>query len=267
MNTTTPHLYRLLKLALSNATVANAMSWAEATRRGRLSPETLVPLIEELARQVKYYTHLLQTATHTKCRGGWYPPPTTDPPPAPPAPPPKPAPPGIVVFREDRAPEEPARTMTLERAVEHAAELLPPTYTIALMVENGAASLYLKHDITGQTLAVGPTDSEETLAECVASAGGPIVPDPNYLVGGVMMGHLEDNHDALVDKTTGGVIVLPNDHVIVRRRRQDCQQTARIGRSACDQCSFCTELCPRYLLGHPIEPHRAIMISAGLAQW
>jgi Na+-translocating ferredoxin:NAD+ oxidoreductase RnfC subunit len=32
----------------------------------------------------------------------------------------------------------------------------------------------------------------------------------------------------------------------------------RIGRSACDQCSFCTELCPRYLLGHPIEPHRAM---------
>jgi len=31
----------------------------------------------------------------------------------------------------------------------------------------------------------------------------------------------------------------------------------RIGRSACDQCTFCTELCPRYLLGHPIEPHRA----------
>ena len=32
--------------------------------------------------------------------------------------------------------------------------------------------------------------------------------------------------------------------------------------SACDQCSFCTELCPRYLLGHPIEPHRAMRASA-----
>ncbi|NLE38130.1 MAG: hypothetical protein GX621_08925, partial [Pirellulaceae bacterium] len=97
-----------------------------------------------------------------------------------------------------------------------------------------------------------------TLAECVAAAGGPTVPDPNYIVGGVMMGYLEDNHDTLVDKTTGGVIVLPDDHVVVRRRRQDWAQVARIGRSACDQCSFCTELCPRYLLGHPIEPHRAM---------
>ncbi len=97
-----------------------------------------------------------------------------------------------------------------------------------------------------------------TLAQCVAAAGGATVPDPNYIVGGVMMGYLEENHDALVDKTTGGVIVLPGDHVVVRRRRQDWKQIARIGRSACDQCSFCTELCPRWLLGHPIEPHRTM---------
>jgi Na+-translocating ferredoxin:NAD+ oxidoreductase RnfC subunit len=97
-----------------------------------------------------------------------------------------------------------------------------------------------------------------TLAECVAAAGGPTIPDPNFMVGGVMMGYLEENHQALVDKTTGGIIVLPGDHVVVRRRRQDWRQIARIGRSACDQCSFCTELCPRWLLGHPIEPHAAM---------
>jgi Na+-translocating ferredoxin:NAD+ oxidoreductase RnfC subunit len=97
-----------------------------------------------------------------------------------------------------------------------------------------------------------------TLAQCVAAAGGATIPDANYIVGGVMMGYLEADHNALVDKTTGGVIVLPDDHVVVRRRRQDWKQIARIGRSACDQCSFCTELCPRWLLGHPIEPHRAM---------
>ena len=31
-----------------------------------------------------------------------------------------------------------------------------------------------------------------TLAECVAAAGGPTIPDANYIVGGVMMGYLED---------------------------------------------------------------------------
>jgi len=97
-----------------------------------------------------------------------------------------------------------------------------------------------------------------TLAECVAAAGGPTIEDANYIVGGVMMGYLEENHNALVDKTTGGVIILPDENVVVRRRRQNWQEIARIGRSACDQCSFCTELCPRWLLGHPIEPHRAM---------
>jgi Na+-translocating ferredoxin:NAD+ oxidoreductase RnfC subunit len=104
-----------------------------------------------------------------------------------------------------------------------------------------------------------------TLADCVAAAGGPTIADANYIVGGVMMGYLEENHNALVEKTTGGIILLPDDHVIVRRRRTDWTQIARIGRAACDQCSFCTELCPRWLLGHPIEPHRA-MRSLGFNQ-
>ncbi|MCG3180363.1 MAG: Electron transport complex subunit RsxC [Phycisphaerae bacterium] len=97
-----------------------------------------------------------------------------------------------------------------------------------------------------------------TLAQCVAAAGGPTVPDACYMVGGVMMGTLEDNHDARVTRTTGGIVVLGGDHVVIRRRRQEWKQIVRIGRSACDQCSFCTELCPRFLLGHPIEPHRAM---------
>ena len=97
-----------------------------------------------------------------------------------------------------------------------------------------------------------------TLAQCVAAAGGATEPDANYMVGGVMMGSLQEDHDALVDKTTGGVVVLPDDHVVIRRRRQDWQAIVRIGRSACDQCSYCTELCPRWLLGHPIEPHKAM---------
>jgi len=96
------------------------------------------------------------------------------------------------------------------------------------------------------------------LSACVAAAGGATTDDPQYMVGGVMMGRLEPNHEALVDKTTGGVIVLPRDHIVIRRRLQEWDQIARIGRSACDQCSFCTELCPRWLLGHPIEPHKAM---------
>ncbi len=97
-----------------------------------------------------------------------------------------------------------------------------------------------------------------SLAECVAAAGGATIDDANYIVGGVMMGRLEENHDAVVTRTTGAVIVLPSDHIVIRRYSRNWKQIVRIGRSACDQCSFCTELCPRYLLGHPVEPHRAM---------
>lgn len=98
-----------------------------------------------------------------------------------------------------------------------------------------------------------------TMGECVRAAGGATIADPSYLIGGTMMGRLEDHIDtALVDKTTGGILVLPGDNVAVRFHRRDWDAIARIGRSACDQCCYCTQLCPRWLLGHPIEPHLAM---------
>ena len=104
-----------------------------------------------------------------------------------------------------------------------------------------------------------------SLAECLAAAGGATIVNPGYLIGGVMMGSLETDLSRPVTKTTGGLIVLPEDHPLIAQRKRDWKTTERIGRSACDQCSFCTELCPRYLLGHPIEPHRA-MRSLGFNQ-
>jgi Na+-translocating ferredoxin:NAD+ oxidoreductase RnfC subunit len=45
----------------------------------------------------------------------------------------------------------------------------------------------------------------------------------------------------------------------------------RIGRSACDQCSYCTELCPRYLLGYDVQPHKVMrslgFTLAGASNW
>jgi Na+-translocating ferredoxin:NAD+ oxidoreductase RnfC subunit len=58
--------------------------------------------------------------------------------------------------------------------------------------------------------------------------------------------------------------VLPTEHALIRRHNAPWIHVAKIGRSACDQCRFCTEFCPRFLLGHPIEPHAA-MRSLGFA--
>ncbi len=95
-------------------------------------------------------------------------------------------------------------------------------------------------------------------AECLKAAGGATEPDFEVISGGVMMGRRMETLEAPVTKTTGGFIVLPFEHSLARRYRRTDADVRRIGRSACDQCTFCTELCPRRLLGHPIEPHRAM---------
>lgn len=95
-------------------------------------------------------------------------------------------------------------------------------------------------------------------AEAIELAGGVTVSDPAVLVGGVMMGRLCTDLSEPITKTIGGLIVLPKDHNLIQRYSRDWKTIARIGASACDQCSFCTEFCPRYLLGHPIEPHRSM---------
>ncbi len=104
-----------------------------------------------------------------------------------------------------------------------------------------------------------------TIGEVIEAAGGPTVPDFGILLGGVMMAKPAADLSIPVTKTTGGIVVLPAEHALIRRHNAPWIHVAKIGRSACDQCRFCTEFCPRYLLGHPIEPHRA-MQSLGFSQ-
>ncbi len=97
-----------------------------------------------------------------------------------------------------------------------------------------------------------------SIGEVLAAAGGRTVPDFGILLGGVMMARPAASLDVPVTKTTGGIVVLPASHALIRRHNAPWAQVQRIGRAACDQCRFCTEFCPRFLLGHPIEPHRAM---------
>lgn len=98
--------------------------------------------------------------------------------------------------------------------------------------------------------------------DAIALAGGATVSDFGVFVGGIMMGKLEFNLDLPVTKTTAGFIVLPAEHTLVQRKNQPEKSMHRIGKSACDQCSYCTELCPRYVLGYDVQPHK-VMRSLG----
>ena len=84
----------------------------------------------------------------------------------------------------------------------------------------------------------------------------------NYVVrsGGLMMGILENDLNKPVSKRIGALIVLPEDHhcVTMYRRFSTPHATDVIAKAGCDQCYYCTEFCPRYLLGQPVRPETAM---------
>jgi Na+-translocating ferredoxin:NAD+ oxidoreductase RnfC subunit len=101
--------------------------------------------------------------------------------------------------------------------------------------------------------------------DVISIAGGNKTNEFGIFVGGAMMGHLSFDLNDVVTKKTAGLIVLPRDHYLIKRKNQPEQNWHRIGKSACDQCSYCTEFCPRYLLGYQVEPHK-VMRSLGFTK-
>lgn len=90
--------------------------------------------------------------------------------------------------------------------------------------------------------------------EALALAGGPVGPGISIVEGGPMMGRLVHDLDTPVSKTTGALIALPDDNIVVQRHRRTMADDLRIA-AGCEQCNLCTELCPRHLVGHELPPH------------
>lgn len=97
-----------------------------------------------------------------------------------------------------------------------------------------------------------------TWREAVEICGGFTIKDPAYIDGGPMMGKVMTDFELPVTKASAGIIVLPKGHPLIVKKAVSRPTFTRIGRSTCDQCSFCTEFCPRYLLGHNVQPHRVM---------
>ena len=93
---------------------------------------------------------------------------------------------------------------------------------------------------------------------CVESAK-PLISEYALVIGGPMMGRVVTDSAEIdrltVTKTTGNLIVLPKNHYLARRAAMPIGRIKVQARSACVQCRMCTDLCPRYLIGHQIQPH------------
>ncbi|MBU3099204.1 MULTISPECIES: 4Fe-4S dicluster domain-containing protein [Clostridium] len=105
------------------------------------------------------------------------------------------------------------------------------------------------------------------VSKCIKAAGGLNIKDYCVIMGGPMMGRIltsDEVEKRSITKTDGGIIVLPADHYIKERKSLSVQHIINQTKSSCIQCSYCTQMCPRYLLGHPLRPHkimRAISMS------
>ncbi len=74
--------------------------------------------------------------------------------------------------------------------------------------------------------------------------------------GGPMMGPVMASLNGYITKKNKGFVILKKQHSLIRRKSIKADQARRINRASCEQCRMCTDLCPRYLLGHNMQPHK-----------
>lgn len=98
------------------------------------------------------------------------------------------------------------------------------------------------------------------LARLLAAAGGS-VGDCVYIVGGPLMGKVTEDLKQPVTKTTGGLLAIPKDHMLLAKKKASSRD-AMIARAVCSQCSLCTQMCPRNAMGLNVQPHRAMRAFA-----
>ncbi len=104
-----------------------------------------------------------------------------------------------------------------------------------------------------------------SFSDCLKAAGGTELEDYFVICGGPMMGKpltKEQAENTVVTKTTSGYIILPLNSRLPALHQTPVVHTLNRAKSACIQCNFCTSMCPRNMLGHPIEPHKIMRKTA-----
>ncbi len=126
--------------------------------------------------------------------------------------------------------------------------------------------------VTDKFVTIGG-DVAKPVTLCVP-IGAPIKPllklagfegsDQDYalIIGGPCMGHLEENWNAPVTKTTGGILVFKRSHPLIVQQTMPLERQAKLAQAVCCQCSQCTQLCPRNALGLNVQPHKVMRAAA-----
>ena len=141
-------------------------------------------------------------------------------------------------------------------------------YNIARAVISGAP-------VTEKFITVGGDIAEPRVIK--APVGAPIsdllsklgikVPETHTVLdGGPSMGKIINPERASVLKTTKGILILPSDIEAIRSKNINPEAAVARAETACCQCTRCTDMCPRALLGYPLAPHKMVRTAMGAAR-
>ncbi len=102
------------------------------------------------------------------------------------------------------------------------------------------------------------------VSDVLALAGDVTVDAYAIISGGPNMGRLVSGDD-VIKKTTGALIVLPADHPLIEKQKLNMAMILKRAKAVCTNCSLCSGMCPRNIIGHNIHPHKIMRaINLGL---
>ena len=88
---------------------------------------------------------------------------------------------------------------------------------------------------------------------------GIFVPENNLVLdGGPMMGKIINHKTAVITKTTKGLLIIDKNTFCIRQKLTNLGSAVNRAAGSCCGCRMCTDMCPRYLMGYPIEPHKIL---------
>lgn len=93
-----------------------------------------------------------------------------------------------------------------------------------------------------------------SIPSLIAACGGTASERVKAIDGGPMTGKLIDISTHAVTKTTKAILLLPEDNIIIVQKSRQISAQMKRAQAICLSCRMCTDLCPRYLLGHDLFP-------------
>lgn len=91
---------------------------------------------------------------------------------------------------------------------------------------------------------------------------GITIPENHVMIdGGPAMGPIINPETAVITKTTKALLVLPTTIPAITSKLANDRTVRTHATANCCQCSLCSDMCPRALIGYPLRPHKIVRNS------